>query len=83
MSLGETPEEAPSDPSAPGFSVMAAINGRVNWKMHVAMLVSCALKSESGMGSCERRCWTKFSAMVGCRSCVWVCLFVGWFDEMR
>ena len=71
ISLGETPEEVPSDPSAPEFSVMAAINGRVSWKMPVAMLVSCVLTRESGMGSCERRCWTKFSAMVECRSCVW------------
>jgi len=68
--FGETPPpaEVPSDPSALGlgFSVMAAINGRVNWKMHVAMLVSWLLMRESGMGSWERRCWTKFSAMRRC-----------------
>lgn len=63
--MGETPAEVPSDLSAPGFSVIAAINGRVNWKMHVAMLLSCVLMRESGIGSCERRCWTKFSAMTG------------------
>ena len=56
INLGEAPVEVSSDPSAPGFSVMAAINGRVNWKMHVATLVSWLLMRESGMGSCERRC---------------------------
>jgi len=47
--LGETPAGVPSDPSA-GFSVMAAIKGRVNWKIFVAMLVSGVLMRERGMG---------------------------------
>lgn len=42
----------------------AYIRGRVAWKTPVATAVSCLLMRDRGMGSWERRCWTRFSAMM-------------------
>jgi len=61
-SSGETlEEEASLDPD--GLTI-AAIKGRVNWKTPVATECSCLLNNEIGMGSCERRWSTRFSAIM-------------------
>ena len=61
ISSGEIAEE--EAPSVVEGLVIAAMKGRVNWKTLLATECSCLLTRDRGIGSCESRCWVRFSAM--------------------